>query len=56
MELGSHWTDFYEIWYLNILLKYVEKIQVPLKSDNITVLYAKTYILSWKYLAEFFLQ
>ena len=22
-QLGSHWTDFNEIWYLNIFLKYV---------------------------------
>jgi hypothetical protein len=25
-ELGSHWTDFYEIWYLSIFWKSVEKI------------------------------
>jgi len=29
-KLGSHWTDFYEIWYLG----FVEKIQVWLKSDK----------------------
>jgi hypothetical protein len=28
MELGSHWTDFHEIWYLSIFRKFVEKIQV----------------------------
>ena len=33
-ELGSHWTDFYEIWYLSIFRKLVGKIQVPLKSNN----------------------
>jgi len=33
-KLGSHWTDFHEIWYLSIFLKYVEKIQVSLKSDK----------------------
>jgi hypothetical protein len=33
-QLGSHWTDFHEIWYLNIFRKFVEKIQVSLKSDK----------------------
>ena len=33
-QLGSHLTGFYQIWYLNILRRYVEKIQVSLKSDN----------------------
>ena len=31
-QLGSHWTDFHEIWYLFILRKIIEKIQVSLKS------------------------
>ena len=30
----SHSTDFHEIWYLSVFQKYVEKIQVPLKSEN----------------------
>jgi hypothetical protein len=33
-QLGSHWTDFHEIWYLRILRKSVKKIQVALKSDK----------------------
>ena len=33
-QLGSHWADFYEIWYLNISRKSVEKSQVLLKSDK----------------------
>ena len=33
-QLGSHWTDFHEIWYLSISRKSVEKIQVSLKSHN----------------------
>ena len=33
-QLGSHWTDFHEIWYLGTFRKYVEKIQVSLKSDK----------------------
>ena len=31
-QLGSHWLDFHEIWYLSIFLKSVEKIQVLLKN------------------------
>ena len=34
LELGSHWTDFREIWYLSIFRKSVKKIQVSLKSDE----------------------
>jgi hypothetical protein len=33
-QLGSHWMDFHEIWYLSVFRKYVEKIQVLLKSDK----------------------
>ena len=35
-QLGSHWTDFHEILYLDILGKTVEKIQVSLKPDKNT--------------------
>jgi hypothetical protein len=31
-QLGSHLTDFHEIWYLSIFRTSVEKIQVSLKS------------------------
>jgi hypothetical protein len=31
-QLGSHWTDFYEIWHLKVFRKTVEKIQFALKS------------------------
>ena len=42
-QLGSHWTDLYEIWYLRIFKKFVEKIQVSLKSNtNSLLLYMKT--------------
>jgi hypothetical protein len=27
-RLGSHWTDFHEIWYLRTFPKYVEQIKV----------------------------
>jgi len=33
-QLGSHFTDFYEIWYLSIFRKSVLKIQVSLQSDK----------------------
>jgi hypothetical protein len=41
-QLGSHWrilwnlivNGFYEIWYLSIFRKFVDKIQVSLKSDK----------------------
>jgi len=33
-QLGSHWTDFHEIWYLSTFEKSVQKIQISLKSDN----------------------
>ena len=33
-QLGSHWTDFHEIWYMSIFRKSVERIQVSLKSNN----------------------
>ena len=34
-HLGSHWTDFHEIWYLNIFRKSIVNVQVSLKSDMI---------------------
>jgi len=33
-QLGPHWTDFHEIWYLNIFQKCAEKIEVLLKYDR----------------------
>ena len=33
-QLGSHWTDFNEIWYLRIFRNSIIKIQVLLKSDK----------------------
>jgi len=32
--LGSHWTDFHEMWYLMIFRKSFEKPQISLKSDK----------------------
>ena len=33
-QLGSNWSDFYEILYFSIFHKKVEKIKVSLKSDK----------------------
>jgi hypothetical protein len=33
-QIGSHWTDFNEIWYLCIFRITVEKLQVSLKSNK----------------------
>jgi len=33
-QLGSHWKDFREIWYLNVFGNSVEKIPVSLKSGK----------------------
>ena len=33
-QLVSHYKNFYEIWYVKIFRKYVEKIQVSLKYDR----------------------
>jgi hypothetical protein len=35
-EFGYRWTDFHEILYLRNFPKYVEKIEVSLKSDKNT--------------------
>jgi len=32
--LGSHWMDFYKIWYFRVFQKSVKKGQVLLKSDK----------------------
>ena len=32
--LGSHWTNFDEIWYVRISRKYIEKIHVSLEQGN----------------------
>ena len=56
-QLGSHWTDFHEIWNFSIFRNFVYKIQVSLRSDN-----NKRYF-TWRpnihhlsYLAQFFLE
>ena len=44
-QLCSPWTDCHEIWYLRILWKSVEEIQVLLNEER--VLYTKTYLRLW---------
>jgi hypothetical protein len=34
-QLGSHWTDCHEIWYLSVFRKSVNRIKVLLKYDKI---------------------
>jgi len=34
-QLGTHWTDYHEIWYLNVFRKSDEKIQVSLNLTRI---------------------
>ena len=46
-QFGSHWTDFQEIWYLNIFRKSVEIIEV---------FYMKTNVHFWSHLAQYFLE
>jgi hypothetical protein len=56
-QLGSHLTDFLEIWYLNIFWKNVEKISSSIKLwQEQRVLCMETNINFWSYLALFFLE
>jgi len=56
-QLGCHWTDFHEIWYLSIFRKSIQKIQGSLKSDkkNGYFTWTQMYIFI-SYLAQFFLE
>ena len=45
-ELGSHWTDFYEIWYLRIISKIRRESSSFIKIGQVwRVLYMKTTII-----------
>jgi hypothetical protein len=33
-QLGYHWTDINETWYLSVFWKSIKKIQVSLKNDK----------------------
>jgi hypothetical protein len=48
---GFSWS-----WYSNIFLKFVEKIQVSLKSQKNKGCFTRRPICIWSYLAQFFLQ
>ena len=55
-QLGSHWTDFHEIWHLSIFLKSVEKIQVSLKSWETFPSYRETHNTHFIKFNKFFLE
>jgi hypothetical protein len=44
-QLGSHWTEFHEMWYSSIIRKSVEKIQVSLKSVKSIVIPSRSVLL-----------
>jgi hypothetical protein len=47
-HLGSHLTDFHEIWHVSIFLKSFEKKSGFIKIwPEYQVLYMKTYVLTW---------
>ena len=55
-QIGSHWTNFHEIWDLGIFWKCVEKLQVSLNSNELWMLYIQTNINLWSYRTQFFLE
>jgi len=55
-QLGSHWTDFREIWYLSIFRKADGKIQVSLKYDKNNGHFTWRPVHFWSYVAQFFLE
>ena len=40
-QIGSYWKDFHGIWYWNIFWKFLEKIQVSIKSDKNKVYFVR---------------
>jgi hypothetical protein len=55
-QLGSHWADFREIWYLRIFQKSVEKIQVSLKSYKNKGYFTRTPIYNFLLYLSFLLR
>jgi len=56
-QLGSHWTDFHEIWYLGNFRKISRENSSFIKiRQNYRALYMKTNIHFLSYLAQFFLE
>jgi hypothetical protein len=56
VQLRSYWTGFHQIWYLSCLRKSVTKINFSLKWKEKRLLFMKTYVHLWWYLAAFFLE
>jgi len=52
IQLCTYWTNFHGIPYFSIFRKYIEKIQISLKSGT---LHEDQYSF-WSYLAQFFLE
>jgi hypothetical protein len=52
-QLGSHWRDFLQIWYLSIFRKSAEKIQISLKSYKNNGYFTWIPIHFWSYLIHF---
>ena len=56
-QLGSHWTDFHEIWCSRIFQNHREKIRVSLQSDkNNGYFTRRTIYIFLSYLAQLFLE
>jgi len=55
-QLGSLWTDLYEIWYSSIFRKFVEIIQVSFNLSRKTGTLHEDQFTLYIYLAEFFLE
>jgi hypothetical protein len=53
-QLGSHWKDFREIWYLNIFRQSVENIHVWLKSGKVYPLPPELNLSAQRCLTRFF--
>jgi hypothetical protein len=55
-QLGCHWTDFHESWYLCSIQKSVEKIQVSLQSKKMKCAWREDQCTFMTYLVQFFLE
>ena len=56
-QLGCHWTDLNKIWYLSFFLKICQEYLSFIKIWQwYRVLYMKTNVHFWSYLARFFLE
>ena len=56
-QLGSHWTDFRDIWYLSIFRKLCRENSCLIKIwQGQRVFYIKANVHVWQYLAQIFLE